>query len=299
MATVANLGLMTAFNVISQEFLDLYVKQLLRLDLYTKDFRQDVAVAGASVTTHVPRELSASTKSISGNYTESPFTYDSFQINLNQQYYSEVILSEHDLIVSPVKDLQEKVVSPMVYALGKAVEDLILSQITSGAFSNSVVITGASACTPAAIASVKAQARKIGWHDGKQQTLVINSDYMANLFSSAAVVQNFGSLKDVLVEGTFSKFLGFDVGISDRVPTAQNLIGFACRKQGLLIAMRQLPAITDFYGFSKNIVDPDTGATARLLMFYDPTAGGYRIRAETLVGALAGPASSLIRITTA
>ena len=297
--TIANVGLLNTFTVLSNKFLDLIVKETAPLDIYTLDFTSDVAQFGSSVVTHLPGELTGQTKVTTGSYADNSFAFTPYTTTLDSQVYAQINISEQDLMKSPIKDLEQRILFPLTYALAKKIEDAAFAHILASYFTTTATVA-ASGFNVASIANLNTTARVLGWRQNDKWNLLAPGTYLNQLMQQQAVVQSFRSdVNTAMVEGQVGKLFNFNLHDNERIPAnGINLAAFAVRQQAVLILARALPEISNFYGAVKTMT-AENGLPVRFTMYYDPSAGNYIYRAESLIGTSKGDPKALIPILSA
>jgi len=202
-------------------------------------------------------------------------------------------------MVSPVKDLEQRILFPLTYALAKKIEDAAFAKVLSSYFTTTQTIA-ATGFDVSKIAALNGLAKGLGWRQNDKWSLLAPATYLNNLMSQQAVINSFRSdVNKVAIDGQIGKFMNFNIYDNERIPAnGINLAGFAVRQQAILILARALPEISNFYGAVKTM-SAENGLPIRFQMYYDPAAGNYIYRAETLIGSSSGDPKALIPILSA
>ena len=122
--------------------------------------------------------------------------------------------------------------------------------------------------------------------------------YAGQLKKDSVLTSANSSAADVIRSGSLGPLAGFtNVYEYAAIPhNSENLVGFACSREALLIAARQ-PAVTDQNTVQvENVTDPVTGLPLQLRLFYVPQSKKTYLTVEVMYGVAVGVAGNLVRL---
>ncbi|GIW83473.1 MAG: hypothetical protein KatS3mg105_5280 [Gemmatales bacterium] len=121
-----------------------------------------------------------------------------------------------------------------------------------------------------------------------RRNLVISPKDETALKSDAALQAYFSYGQSQVTQGSIGRLEGFDVYVSQAIPTAnagQDVNNFAWHPSGVLLVMRQLPAVPPDFGARQEVVrDPETGLAMRATMAYLPNQLAVQVTLDMLWG---------------
>ena len=107
------------------------------------------------------------------------------------------------------------------------------------------------------------------------------------------------TLDDSIRNHSVPRVHGFNVYEYSDIPSnSENLEGFACGPEALLIAARQPAIPQNLSGAVESVTDPETGLTVQLRSCYEGKDGKQMISVTTIFGVLVG-SNSMKRIVSA
>ena len=132
--------------------------------------------------------------------------------------------------------------------------------------------------------------------------LVLSDAYYNALLKDTSIkdASSYGS-SDGIVAGFIPNVAGFKTWQTGGVPAnAENLVGFACIKSAIAVAMRYLqPQRPESYDAANELSDPETGIVLGWRDHFDPNTGTRYMNLECNYGKAVGQAAGLKRIVSA
>lgn len=252
---------------ISKLTLDALRTMALPFDAFTTDLSSDVAQAGDSVVTRyvtnpVVQDLNAS-KAASNSATTAR------TVTLFHYMGVAIGFSDKEMAFSDIK-LTEQYILPSLTAMFVNVFGNAAGLVLNASFSQSTVCN-ATNFNAANVANVgtnltKANVLQQGRH------MIINPDMALTLKKDTAVQASYAYGDSTVIRtGQIPSVYGFQIHeFNGTIPTnSENLIGWGCRPQGLLIATRVPETPRNWYGVVQNITDPVSGITIQFRDYYD------------------------------
>lgn len=283
---------------IAQGTLDYLSYEFHPLRAFTRDFSDDIAAKGESVTTRVPS--SATVQDLSSGYTASDVTSTAKTITLNKFYGFVYGFTDAEVSKAGNLDwLQGIFMAPALEATLNKVMDDLLALVVNATFSANEVITAANFDVDQ-IADLAADlsTSKV---PKSERALLLPPTYYASI-QKDAIVQDASSYagSDAVREHSARRVHGFNLYEYSDIPTnSENLAAIALHPSALLLAARQ-PATPSDPGLQvENVTDPSTGLPLQFRSWYDPDAGVYKVSMGVLYGVAAGNAAALKRIKSA
>jgi len=277
---------------IAQLSLDVLSTMPLPFDAFTTDFSPDIAQSGDTVVTRYADNPSVtdfnSSKAV-GNRTLTAVT-------TVLQHYAGVPIgfTDKEMAFSDIR-LMELYIKPSLTALFVNVFGNVTARITNANFSQNT-ICNATNFNVAHVANVGTNLTKANvLPDGRH--LVINPDMALTLKKDTALQAAYAyGGNQTVTTGQIPQVYGFQVHeFNGTIPTnSENLIGFACRPQGLVLAARVPQQPSDWYGRVQNITDPRSGLTVQFRSYYDGSVQRYEWC--LIYGSAVGIATNLWRI---
>lgn len=283
---------------IAQGTLDYLSYEFHPLRAFTRDFSEDIATKGESVTTRVPSGVTA--QDLSSGYSATDVTSTAKTITLSN--FQGFVYGFTDAEVSKAGNLdwlQGVFMAPALEATLNKVMDDLLALVLNATFSANEVITAANfdvdeiADLAADLSTAKVPK--------SERALLLPPTYYASI-QKDTVVQDASSYNgpDAVREHAARRIHGFNVYEYSDIPTnSENLAAIALHPSALLLAARQ-PATPSDPGLQvENVTDPTTGLPLQFRSWYDPDSGVYKVSMGVLYGVAAGNATALKRIKSA
>jgi hypothetical protein len=284
---------------IAAESLQVLQSKPLLLSRISKNFSSDITPNGASITTRVP--VAPSVQDISSGYSPTAISMTAYTVTCNQLYGYVVGLTDAE-VTNSVVDIQRLFVQPSVVTTVNKVENALMATITNSAFSQKVTKTTAQFDSDVIADMVETlrTANVLG-----SLTLCISPALFANLMKDSSVksAMAFGQGAP-LPTGVVGQIHGADVIVNTNIPNnSENLVGFMCAPESLLIAARAVVVPQNFPGQILNDVEPQSGLPLQFRYWYNPDAasqpGSHNFSVATNYGVLPGVPANLVRIVTA
>jgi hypothetical protein len=265
--------------------------QLIPFSAFTTNFSNEIAVSGDAVTTrYVTNPV---TQDFNANKNVGNNTLTARTITLYHYVGVSLGFTDRENSLSDIQ-LAQQFIDPAINSLCQNVFTNVASLILNASFSN-VVYTAAqfSAANVANIAGqmTTANVSLVNRH------LVIKPTYALTLKTDSGVQASYAYGNNQAVStGRVPDVFGFQVhesGLS--IPTnSENLEGWACTPQALLLAAR-VPALPrNWAGQVMNVTEPDSGLTVQYRDWYDGTT--QRTEVCMIYGAQIGVTGNLLAI---
>jgi len=263
---------------------------------FTTDFSSDVADVGESVSTRVASAVSAG--DATSGYSATDVTSTAKTITLNKHKHFTAKFTDLEIAKGGLDLLERTFVRPAVHSVVNAMMDDLLALVVNATYSNKSTVTAANfgADDVAGLAGdlTTLNVPRSG------RAMVIKPAYYAALAKDNAIQASYafgnpGAIQD----NNIPRVHGFDVlEYSDIPANSENLEGFVCGKEALIIAGRQPALPENWAGSTESVQDPDTGITLQLRNWYEGKDGAQYITATLIYGVASGT-DSLKRIVSA
>ena len=281
---------------IAQQTLETLSAEMPIVSAFTTDFSSDVADVGESVSTRVATAVSAG--DATSGYSATDVTSTAKTITLNKHKHFTAAFTDLEIAKGGMDMLERTFVRPAVHAVVNAMMDDLLALAVAATYSAEVtVVAGSFGADDVADLAGDLTTLNVPKAD---RALVIKPAYYANLAQDNAIQASYayggpGSIRDNAVP----KVHGFNVyEYSDIPANSENLEGFACGPEALIIAGRQPALPENWAGAVESVQDPDTGVTLQLRNWYEGKDGAQYITATLIYGVAAGT-DSMKRIVSA
>ena len=281
---------------IAQTTLETMSAEMPIVSAFTTDFSSDVADVGESVSTRVATAVSAG--DATSGYSATDVTSTAKTITLDKHKHFTAAFTDLEIAKGGMDMLERTFVRPAVHAVVNAMMDDLLALAVAATYSAEVtVVAGSFGADDVADLAGDLTTLNVPKAD---RALVIKPAYYANLAQDNAIQASYayggpGSIRDNAVP----KVHGFNVyEYSDIPANSENLEGFACGPEALIIAGRQPALPENWAGAVESVQDPDTGVTLQLRNWYEGKDGAQYITATLIYGVAAGT-DSMKRIVSA
>ena len=281
---------------IAQQTLETLSAEMPIVSAFTTDFSSDVADVGESVSTRVATAVSAG--DATSGYSATDVTSTAKTITLNKHKHFTAAFTDLEIAKGGMDMLERTFVRPAVHAVVNAMMDDLLALALTATYSNEVtVVAGSFGADDVADLAGDLTTVNVPKSD---RALVIKPAYYANLAQDNAIQASYayggpGSIRDNAVP----KVHGFNVyEYSDIPANSENLEGFACGPESLIIAGRQPALPEDWAGAVESVQEPGTGVTLQLRNWYEGKDGAQYITATMIYGVATGT-DSMKRIVSA
>tara|TARA_Y100001963_G_scaffold127141_1_gene180301 strand:+ start:114 stop:995 length:882 start_codon:yes stop_codon:yes gene_type:complete len=281
---------------IAQQTLETLSAEMPVVSAFTTDFSSDVADVGESVSTRVASAVSAG--DATSGYSATDVTSTAKTITLNKHKHFTAAFTDLEIAKGGMDMLERTFVQPAVHSVVNAMMDDLLALVVNATYSNNTVVTAANFGADD-VATLAGDLTTLNVPRGGR-AMVIKPAYYAALAKDNAIQASYafgnpGAIQD----NNIPRVHGFDVlEYSDIPANSENLEGFVCGKEALIIAGRQPALPENWAGSVESVQDPDTGITLQLRNWYEGKDGAQYITATLIYGVAAGT-DSLKRILSA
>jgi len=281
---------------IAQQTLETLSAEMPVVSAFTTDFSSDVADVGESVSTRVASAVSAG--DATSGYSATDVTSTAKTIALNKHKHFTAAFTDLEIAKGGMDMLERTFVQPAVHSVVNAMMDDLLALVLNATYSNNTVVTAANFGADD-VATLAGDLTTLNVPRGGR-AMVIKPAYYAALAKDNAIQASYafgnpGAIQD----NNIPRVHGFDVlEYSDIPANSENLEGFVCGKEALIIAGRQPALPENWAGSVESVQDPDTGITLQLRNWYEGKDGAQYITATLIYGVAAGT-DSLKRILSA
>ena len=281
---------------IAQQTLETLSAEMPVVSAFTTDFSSDVADVGESVSTRVASAVSAG--DATSGYSATDVTSTAKTITLNKHKHFTAAFTDLEIAKGGMDMLERTFVQPAVHSVVNAMMDDLLALVLNATYSNNTVVTAANFGADD-VATLAGDLTTLNVPRGGR-AMVIKPAYYAALAKDNAIQASYafgnpGAIQD----NNIPRVHGFDVlEYSDIPANSENLEGFVCGKEALIIAGRQPALPENWAGSVESVQDPDTGITLQLRNWYEGKDGAQYITATLIYGVSAGT-DSLKRILSA
>jgi hypothetical protein len=281
---------------IAQSVLDNLSAAHTPVSAFTTDFSSEIADQGESITTRIATAVSAS--DAASGYSATDVTSSAKTVTLNQHKHFTMAFTDLEIAKGGMNMLERTFVRPATHAVINSMVDALMALVKNNEFGNVSTVTAANfGADDVATLAGDLTTLNVPKDD---RALIIKPSYYASLAQDNAIQASYAStLDDSLRNHSVPRVHGFNVYEYSDIPSnSENLEGFACGPEALLIAARQPAIPQNWAGAVESVTDPDSGLTIQLRSWYEGTQGKQLITATTIFGVLVG-SNSLKRIKSA
>lgn len=280
----AQLASLPGFTVVSNVIEKALEKKVNDLKIWTLQLSNKVAEAGDTVTAHYVSSVPTATAKTSAGYVAGDFGLTAVSVSLGEPLYIEIPVSETEFVkVSDPAGLESTIGDTIGRGLAKKMEDTAMALITPTNFTVAISAGASTAFTFGKYRQLVAEGNKAGFND---VNVILNSDYIAKIEDSAGYYARTSN-------GNFDD--GSKLVRSDRLPTANSLVGVVADKSAIVCASRALPAVEA--GNVQTVVrQTESGLPIRYMKYYKPETGKWYFRGEVFFNAAKGNPSGLQRV---
>jgi hypothetical protein len=286
-------------DVIAQQSLDVLQDVLPQLRVFTTDFSDEIAVAGATVTTRVATQQSSGDLSTGYATNAQTVTTTAKQITVGAVTGNVIQFTDEEVSKSSI-DLMELFVVPGINAVANDMMDDALALVTNANF-GAAAFTGAAGDFDADDVADLAQVLSTAKVPRNGRFLMVKPTYYAALAKDNAIqaAYAFGGT-EAIRDNRVPRVHGFDIVEYTDIPAnAENLVGLCGAKQGIIIAARAPAIPAGFSGEVRNITDPESGLTLQLRKWYSEDDGVYRMSIAGMWGVAVGVSANIKRLVSA
>lgn len=283
---------------IAQQTLETLSAETPMLSAFTTDFSADVANVGASVTTRIADAVTA--VDATSGYGGASQNSTAKTINLDNHVHYTAKFTDLEIAQGGMSLLERTFVKPAVHAVVTKMVGDLLDLVVNANFNQ--VVSPAIAAGDISADDIAALAGDMTTLNVPRtdRSLVVNPAYYATLAKDASIqaAYAYGSA-DSIKDNMIPRIHGFDVyEYSALDANGEDLGGFVCGREALLLATRQPSIPENWNGAVESVQDPDSGLTIQLRNFYDGLTGAQYITSTLIYGVAVG-SNSLKRIVTA
>ena len=282
---------------VAQSALDNLSAQQTPVSAFSTDFSSEIADVGESISTRIATAVAAG--DATSGYTASDVTSSAKTVTLNKHKHFTMAFTDLEIAKGGMSMLERTFVRPGTHSVINAMVDDLMALIVASEFGN---VTGV-------ITATNFGADDVATLAGDLTTLIVPKieralsilpPYYASLAQDNAIQASYAStLDDSLRDHRVPRVHGFNVYEYSDIPTnSENLAGFACGPESLLIAARQPAIPQNWSGAVESATDPDSGLTIQLRSWYEGKDGKQYLTMTVIYGVLVG-SNSLKRIISA
>ena len=278
---------------IAQSVLDNLSAQHTPVSAFTTDFSSEIADQGESITTRIATSVSAG--DASSGYSATDVTSSAKTVTLDQHKHFTMAFTDLEIAKGGMNMLERTFVRPATHAVINSMVDALMALVVSSEFGNVATVAAADFGADD-VATLAGDLTTLNVPKD-ERALIIKPSYYASLAKDNAVQASYATtLDDSLRNHSVPRVHGFNVYEYSDIPSnSQNLEGFACGPEALLIAARQPAIPQNWSGAVESVTDPDSGLTIQLRSWYEGKDGKQMITLTTIFGVLVG-SNSLKRI---
>tara|TARA_R100000655_G_scaffold29053_1_gene58823 strand:- start:1383 stop:2264 length:882 start_codon:yes stop_codon:yes gene_type:complete len=281
---------------IAQSVLDNLSAQHTPVSAFTTDFSSEIADQGESITTRIATAVSAG--DASSGYSATDVTSSAKTVTLNQHKHFTMAFTDLEIAKGGMNMLERTFVRPATHAVINSMVDALMALVLNSEFGNKATVTSSNFGADD-VATLAGDLTTLNVPKD-ERALIIKPAYYAALAQDNAIQASYAStLNDSIRDHSVPRVHGFNVYEYSDIPSnSENLEGFACGPEALLIAARQPAIPQNWSGAVESVTDPDSGLTIQLRSWYEGKDGKQMITATTIFGVLVG-SNSLKRIVSA
>jgi hypothetical protein len=281
---------------IAQSVLDNLSAQHTPVSAFTTDFSSEIADQGESITTRIATAVSAG--DASSGYSATDVTSSAKTVTLDQHKHFTMAFTDLEIAKGGMNMLERTFVRPATHAVINSMVDALMALVVNSEFANKATVTSSNFGADD-VATLAGDLTTLNVPK-EERALIIKPAYYASLAQDNAIQASYAStLDDSIRDHSVPRVHGFNVYEYSDIPSnSENLEGFACGPEALLIAARQPAIPQNWSGAVESVTDPDSGLTIQLRSWYEGKDGKQMITATTIFGVLVG-SNSLKRIVSA
>lgn len=281
---------------VAQSALDNLSAQQTPVSAFSTDFSSEIADVGESISTRIATAVAAG--DATSGYTASDVTSSAKTVTLNKHKHFTMAFTDLEIAKGGMNMLERTFVRPGTHSVINAMVDDLMALVVNSEFGNVVTVTATNFGADD-VATLAGDLTTLNVPKN-ERALIILPTYYASLAQDNAIQASYAStLDDSLRDHRVPRVHGFNVYEYSDIPTnSENLAGFACGPESLLIAARQPAMPQNWSGAVESATDPDSGLTIQLRSWYEGKDGKQYLTMTVIYGVLVG-SNSLKRITSA
>jgi hypothetical protein len=282
---------------VAQQTLETLSAETPMLKAFTTDFSSDVANVGESVTTRIAAAVTA--VDATSGYSGATQTSVAKTITLDNHIHYTAKFTDLEIAKGGMSMLERTFVRPAVHAVVTKMVGDLLDKVVAANFGNVTAAIATADITADDIAALAGDMTTLNVPRANR-SLVVNPSYYATLASDAGIQAAYAyGGSEAIRNNMIPRVHGFDVyEYSGLDANSENLGGFVCGQEALLLATRQPSIPENWSGALESVQDPESGLTIQLRNFYDGLTGAQYLSATLIYGVQVG-SDSLKRIKTA
>lgn len=280
--------------VYAQKSLDQLVAKAPLLSAFTTDFSDGIVDGGTSVVTRLATSTYTANDTAANGYTAQNASSSAVTVTLKQRD-NTVAFTELQWATMTPQTLTNTILPGLVGGMVNSIVADAMAVVTIANYGSASIVGAAASFSGSAVARM-AQTLSTANVDIMDRTLIVLPTYYETFVNSVASAYNLGTA-DLIQGYRTSQAYGFKVWEYSAVPNnSEALVGFACGKSGIAIAMRQ-PIVNDNPTISAtNAVDPNTGMSLQVRLWHDATTAKHYVAVTAIYGVAAGNTAALKRI---
>lgn len=283
---------------IAESTLDYMSYEFAPLNAITRDYSEDIAQQGESVTTRVPASVNA--VDLSSGYTAQNSVTTAKPITLDSFFGYVYGFSDAEVSKAGNFDwLKNIFMAPALEAVQNKLMDSLGALITTSTFTNTPITQAASGFDADHVADLSASLSNQK-APRSERSLVLGSSYVAALHKDTAIVDasQYGDDRGIKNHAAM-RVHGFDIyEYNDILANGTSYVGgYALHPSALIMAARQ-PATPSDPGLDVvNTLTPN-GMPIQFRSWYDPDGGLYKVSLGVLFGVAVGNTNALTIVKT-
>jgi hypothetical protein len=282
---------------IAEQTLDYLSYEFAPLSALTRDFSEDIAQKGESITTRVPASVTA--VDLSNGYTAQNSETTSKPISLSNYYGYVYGFSDAEVSKAGNFDwLKNIFMAPALEAVMSQMMTTLGNLVVTGTFTNTPIVKTSATFDADDLSTASASLSNQRCPKNERAAL-LNPDFVAALQRDTAIVDAsaYGNSNAIQNHAAMRVF-GFDVYEYGNVPAnSQNIAGWALHPSALIMAARQ-PATPSDPGLDVVNTVTSNGLPVQFRSWYDPDGGLYKVSLGVLYGCAVGNPEALTIIKT-
>lgn len=294
----------TTFNdtLFGQTAFQQLVELLTPLSAFSTDISSEVSGQGSAVVVPLFGNITTTTFTQSTTvYEQSGGLISAITVTLDKRKITPVDMTLQQLAESSNVGRFDQYATQLASSMAQTVLSDVWSVLTTTNFGAAVITTASANYSRTQLIEARRQLLKAGVRG--QKTFLGNMELEAALLGDTNIVLalNRGDGGQALREGELGRLFGMNLYSSDVLPTNSiSLIGFACGREGIAFAMRNLGEYLPAgdYEAVEQLVDPETGISALYTRHWSRAQGKYFINLHCLYGYSAAVTGAVKLFTT-
>lgn len=283
--------------LIAQTALNTLLAKFPILSRIATDFSSSSVKFNQDIVTHIVTPTVAHDFDPATGYVPDDQAQVDVTVKIDKHAYAGYAITDVERSTSEI-DLNQRYADKVAYALGRKVCDDLMALIVAANFSNETEVAQASFGRDSVVdIGTKLNKRFI---PDMGRFMFVNSDYYNALQKDEALYKAYitPAASNVVVSGMLPDVNGFAVIEYSALPeNAENLVGFAGIREGLIMAAR-VPDVPQNTGDTviRVVTDPRTGLSVQVRDRYDGRLGKQEVSFTLMYGFATGNAPVIERI---